>query len=67
MLFNSLMFLLAFLPLAYAGFWRLESKEHRHVWLTFTGYVFYSFWDARFCALMAFSTLVRATLPDAVC
>jgi alginate O-acetyltransferase complex protein AlgI len=28
------------------------------VWLTLTGYVFYSFWDYRFCALMAFSTLV---------
>jgi len=58
MLFNSPMFLFVFLPLAYAGFWRLESKQQRYVWLTFTGYAFYSFWDARFCALMAFSTLV---------
>lgn len=28
------------------------------MWLTLTGYAFYSFWDYRFCALMAFSTLV---------
>src|SRR5262245_52501929 len=28
------------------------------MWLAITGYVFYGFWDARFCLLMAFSTLV---------
>ena len=39
-------------------FWRLRTPQARYVWLTFTGYVFYAFWDYRFCALMAFSTLV---------
>jgi len=28
------------------------------LWLTVTGYVFYGFWNYRFCAVMAFSTLV---------
>lgn len=58
MLFNSLLFLYVFLPIAYVVFWRLKGKEPRYVWLTITGYVFYAFWNYRFCALMLFSTLV---------
>jgi alginate O-acetyltransferase complex protein AlgI len=58
MLFNSLVFLFAFLPVTYLVFWRLKSAQSRYVWLTVTGYVFYGYWDARFCLLMAFSTLV---------
>src|SRR5881397_2328377 len=58
MLFNSLPFLYGFLPLTYLVFWRLRGKQARYVWLTATGYAFYSFWNYRFCALMATSTLV---------
>lgn len=58
MLFNSLVFIFAFLPVAYIVFWSLRTTGQRHVWLTITGYVFYGYWDARFCLLMAFSTLV---------
>jgi alginate O-acetyltransferase complex protein AlgI len=58
MLFNSLEFLFGFLPITYLIFWRLKSKESRYVWLTITGYVFYAFWNYKFCAVMAFSTLV---------
>jgi alginate O-acetyltransferase complex protein AlgI len=58
MLFNSFVFLFAFLPLTYAVFWTLRSAQARYVWLTVTGYVFYGYWDPRFCLLMAFSTLV---------
>src|ERR1051325_3930243 len=58
MLFNSLVFLLLFLPVTYIVFWLLRSARGRYVWLTITGYVFYGYWDARFCLLMAFSTLV---------
>ncbi len=58
MLFNSTIFLFAFLPVTYAVFWLLRSAEARYVWLTITGYVFYGYWDARFCLLMAFSTVV---------
>lgn len=58
MLFNSLIFLFLFLPVAYVVFWALRTTALRHIWLTITGYAFYSYWDARFCLLMAFSTLV---------
>ncbi len=58
MLFNSLEFIFAFLPITYAVFWLLPGAQARYVWLTITGYVFYGWWDPRFCLLMAFSTLV---------
>jgi len=58
MLFNSLPFLYLFLPIAYLVFWRLSGQTRRYVWLAITGYVFYSFWNYRFCALMLFSTVV---------
>jgi alginate O-acetyltransferase complex protein AlgI len=58
MLFNSLAFLGVFLPITYLVFWALRSAQSRYVWLTITGYVFYSYWDPRFSLLMAFSTLV---------
>src|SRR5271157_2113933 len=58
MLFNSYIFLFCFLPITYAVFWLLRSAKSRYVWLALTGYVFYGYWDPRFCLLMAFSTLV---------
>jgi alginate O-acetyltransferase complex protein AlgI len=58
MLFNSLPFLFVFLPITYVVFWMLKEKTHRYFWLTVTGYVFYASWNYKFCALMAFSTLV---------
>src|SRR2546422_3413498 len=58
MLFNSIPFLFLFLPAAYLGFWQLKKKNHRFAWLTLTGYIFYSMWNYKFCALMALSTLV---------
>ena len=36
----------------------LTRKTQRYVWLTITGYVFYGFWNYKFCFLMLFSTLV---------
>ena len=58
MLFNSFVFLCAFLPVTYVVFWMLRSASSRYVWLAVTGYVFYGYWDARFTLLMAFSTAV---------
>lgn len=58
MLFNSLIFLYAFLPLTYLVFWRLHTQRQRYVWLTITGYAFYSFWNYKYCALLLFSTVV---------
>jgi alginate O-acetyltransferase complex protein AlgI len=57
-LFNSIEFIFAFLPIAYVVFWLLPTASWRYRWLTLTGYVFYGWWDPRFCLLMAFSTLV---------
>jgi alginate O-acetyltransferase complex protein AlgI len=61
MLFNSFIFLFAFLPITYVVFWALRSTQARYVWLTATGYVFYGYWNPKFCLLMAFSTLVSYT------
>src|SRR5215470_11201921 len=58
MLFNSYVFLFVFLPVTYAVFWSLRGTWARYVWLTITGYIFYGYWNPRFCLLMAFSTLV---------
>jgi alginate O-acetyltransferase complex protein AlgI len=58
MLFNSLPFLFGFLPAVYLIFWRLRTRQGRFICLAVTGYLFYSFWDPRFCLLMAFTTLV---------
>lgn len=58
MLFNSLIFLFAFLPVTYIVFWCLRTTRQRQIWLMFTGYIFYGYWDPRFCLLMAFTTLV---------
>ena len=58
MLFNSFIFIFVFLPIAYAVFWSLRTSRARYLWLTVTGYVFYGYWNPKFCLLMAFSTLV---------
>jgi len=58
MLFNSLSFLYFFLPITFFIFWKLTSKKQRYVWLTVSGYIFYSFWNYKFCLLMALSTIV---------
>jgi alginate O-acetyltransferase complex protein AlgI len=58
MLFNSFIFIFGFLPVTYTVFWWLRTASHRYMWLALSGYVFYGYWDARFCLLMAFSTLV---------
>ena len=58
MLFNSLGFLYLFLPIAYVAFFLRRNKTYRYVIMTIFGYVFYSFWNYKFCALMLFSTLV---------
>lgn len=58
MVFNSDIFLFAFLPIVFALFWTLKSKQGRYILLTVSGYVFYGYWDWRFCFLMLFSSLV---------
>src|SRR2546430_7905780 len=57
-LFNSEIFLFAFLPITYAAFWALRGRNARFALLTVASYVFYGYWDYRFCFVMAFSTAV---------
>jgi alginate O-acetyltransferase complex protein AlgI len=61
MLFNSFVFLCLFLPVTYVVFWLLKNAQQRYVWLAITGYVFYGYWNPKFCLLMAFSTVVSYT------
>ena len=56
MLFNSLGFL-PFLAAALIVFYGLPYRFRRLVFLV-SGYLFYSFWDWRFCLLLALTTLV---------
>ena len=58
MLFNSDVFLFGFLPVAFALFWMLETKQQRYVLLTVSGYVFYGWWNWKFCFLLLASSLV---------
>ena len=58
MVFNSNVFLFAFLPIVFALFWLARTKQQRYVILTVSGYVFYGYWDWRFCFLLLFSSLV---------
>lgn len=56
MLFNSYIFLFAFLPVALAGWWLLKRDGERFLFLTLMSYVFYGWWDWRFIPLMILST-----------
>ncbi len=59
MLFNSLEFAV-FLPLVFALYWLLQSYGTRaqNLLLLVASYVFYGWWDWRFLALIALSSLV---------
>src|SRR5258707_6645939 len=58
MLFNSDVFLFGFLPIVFTVFWWLRRKEARYVWLSASSYVFYGWWDWRFCLLLLLSSLI---------
>jgi alginate O-acetyltransferase complex protein AlgI len=57
-LFNSQIFLFAFLPVMLAGWWFLKGDRWRLLFLTLMSYVFYGWWDWRFIPLMVASTTV---------
>lgn len=58
MVFNSDIFLFGFFPVVFLLFWILRSKRQRYVLLGAAGYVFYGWWNWRFCFLLLFSSLV---------
>jgi alginate O-acetyltransferase complex protein AlgI len=66
MLFNSLPFLLGFLPAALAGYWLLARHETaRLLFLLLASFVFYGYWDWRFEPLLLGSILGNWLLAEA--
>jgi len=59
--FTSLTYLL-FLPLVFALHWSSSDRRRQNAVLVFASYVFYGWWDWRFCGLMLLSTLVDFTM-----
>jgi alginate O-acetyltransferase complex protein AlgI len=57
-LFNSYVFLFAFLPAVLLGWWLLGPKPLRLAFLTAASWTFYAWWDWRFLPLMLASTTV---------
>src|SRR5260221_14506698 len=58
MLFNSLPFILGFLPLTLAGYWLLAGHAAARLWfLLAASLLFYGYWDWRFEPLLVGSIL----------
>jgi len=55
--FISLAFLL-FVPVVFALHWTVPDRRSRNWILLFASYVFYGWWDARFCALILISSVI---------
>jgi len=58
MLFNSYEFLFLFLPVVLIGYYGFLRNRQRLIFLTLMSYIFYGWWDYRFCALMLASTVI---------
>ena len=57
MSFTSIAFLI-FLPVVWTAYWCLRRREWQNLLLVGASYLFYGWWDARFCVLMLTSSLV---------
>ena len=49
---------LIFLLVTYVFYWKLATREKQNVLLAVCSYIFYAWWDPRFCLLMLSSTLI---------
>ena len=58
MLFNSYVFLFVFLPIVLAGYYLFLTPRARLPFLTLASYIFYGWWDYRFCSLMLLTTMI---------
>ncbi len=65
MTFASLTFFL-FLPLVFALHWIQRTRTGQNIVLILASYLFYGWWDYRFCALMLISSLVDFTMGRAL-
>jgi D-alanyl-lipoteichoic acid acyltransferase DltB (MBOAT superfamily) len=57
MTFTTLTFIL-YLPVVFALYWTVQRQHARNLVILFASYVFYAWWDYRFCALMLATNLV---------
>ena len=71
MLFNSYEFIFFLLPVVLAGYFLLLPKGWRHGWLALCSFVFYGWWDYRYCGLLLLAICIDyfaggriATTPD---
>ena len=58
MLFNSYEFIFFLLPIILAGYYLGWPHKWRHGWLVLCSYVFYGWWDYRFCGLLLLTTAI---------
>jgi alginate O-acetyltransferase complex protein AlgI len=58
MILNSNVFLLVFLPIVFVLFWSARTKRQRYILMTVSGYIFYGYWNWRFCFLLLLSSLI---------
>lgn len=58
MVFNSDIFLFVFLPIVFTLFWLVKTKQQRYILLTISGFIFYGYWNWRFCLLLLLSSLI---------
>lgn len=58
MLFNSYEFLFLLLPVVLAGYYLFLPARWRQGWLALASYVFYGWWDFRFCGLLLLTTTI---------
>ncbi len=58
MIFCSYEFLFLFLPIVLAGYYLVFARAGRTAFLTVVSYLFYGWWDYRFCGLLLASTFI---------
>lgn len=65
MIFSSYEFLFLFLPVVLVGYYLLPGRG-RTLFLTLASYLFYGWWDYRFCGLMLLSTLIDYSAGEGI-
>ncbi len=65
MLFNSFIFLL-FLAVVLPSYYLLKTRKSRNILLLVASYVFYGYWDWRFCSLLLISSVIDFLVGQAM-
>ena len=68
MLFNSIVFVYGFLPLALAGYYTSARFGRRPaiLWLIFASFIFYGWWNPAFVPLLAISIMFNYAASQAI-